>query len=174
MIANDGVKVKIKKTLITLLFFALTACDNPATKLNNFKPESFKLTFTEGGMLLVSGKQYKEEDNYLSKQTSSEVHAIKGESSYKAIYLFLKNNNNHYTFINYPDIPYEHVIVAYIEFTDREKQKQFIAVGEYWLSYSVQADWFGETSVELYKSSKENIKALLVSLHNQINRNQLK
>lgn len=164
-----GVKVKIKKIFITLLLFTLTACDNPATKLNNFKPESFKLTFTEGGVLLVSGKQYKKEDNYLSKVTTSEVLTKKGESSYKAIYSFLKNNNNHYTFINRPDIPYEHVIVAYIEFTDREKQKQFIAIGEYWLSYNVQADWFGETSAELYKSSKENIKALLMLLHRQVN-----
>ena len=63
----------------------------------------------------------------------------------------------------------EHVIVAYIEFTDREKQKQFIAIGEYWLSYNVQADWFGETSAELYKSSKEKIKALLVLLYSQNN-----
>ena len=145
------------------------ACDNPATKLNNFKPESFKLTFTEGGVLLVNEKQYKEEDNHLSKLTATDVYAKKGELSYKAIYSFLKNNNNHYTFINYPDIPYEHVIVAYIEFTDREKQKQFIAIGEYWLSYNVQADWFGETSAELYKSSKEKIKALLVLLHSQNN-----
>ena len=145
------------------------ACDNPATKLNNFKPESFKLTFTEGGVLLVNEKQYKEGDNHLSKFTATDVYAKKGELSYKAIYSFLKNNNNHYTFINYPDIPYEHVIVAYIEFTDREKQKQFIAIGEYWLSYNVQADWFGETSAELYKSTKEKIKALLVLLHSQNN-----
>lgn len=157
--------------LIMLLFFTLTACDNPATKLNNYKPESFKFTFTEGGVLLVSGKQYKEEDNYLSQQTSSELHAKKGELSYKAIYSFLKNNNNHYTFINYPDIPYKHVIVAYIQFTDKENNKQFIAVGEHWLSYNVRSDWFGETLVSLYKSSKENIKALLVLVHSQINPN---
>ena len=82
--------MKIKRILLTLLFFTLTACDNPATKLNNFKPESFKLTFTKGGLLLVSGQQYKETDNYLSKLTASEVLTKKGELSYKAIYSFLK------------------------------------------------------------------------------------
>jgi len=160
--------VKIKRILLTLLFFTLTACDNPATKLNNFKPESFKLTFTKGGLLLVSGQQYKETDNYLSKLTASEVLTKKGELSYKAIYSFLKNNNSHYSFFNYPDIPYKHVIVAYIEFTDREKQKQSIAIGEYWLSYNVQTDWLGETSAELYKTSKEDIKAFLVLIHSRV------
>ena len=161
--------VKIKRILIILLFFILTACDNPATQLDNFKPESFKLIFTEGGLLLISGKPYREENNYLSRLTASEVYTKKGEPSYKAIYSFLISNNSQYSFIDYPDIPYEHVIVAYIEFTNKENQQQFIAVGEYWLSYSVKADWFGETSAELYKSSKESIKALLVLLHSQVN-----
>jgi len=164
--------VRTKLLLITL-FFILTACDNPAAKLENYKPESFKLTFTEGGLLLVREQKYKEKDNFLSKVTANEVYTKKGELSYKAIYSFLRNNNSHYTFINYPEIPYEHVIVAYIEFTDKEKLKQKIAIGEHWLSYNVQEDWFGETSVELYKSSRENIKALLVLLYNKANRNQL-